>query len=109
MELGLSRQDREGAAVLEVSGELDIATVTPLRAALDDALSAAPPRLVVDLTALTFIDSTGCRELVRAAKRGRAAGSPVELVVPTANAGVRRVLEVMQFGALLPVHTEPRW
>lgn len=104
MELGLSLQDRGDAAVLEVSGELDIATVKALRAALDDALRSGAPRLLVDLTGLFFIDSTGCRELVRAAKSARRAGGAVELVVPPDNLGVRRVVDFMQFGELLPVH-----
>jgi anti-anti-sigma factor len=103
VELGLSLQERGDRAVLEVSGELDVATVKALRVALDDALGAGTPRLLVDLTGLFFIDSTGCRELVRAAKRARTAGGAVELVVPPGS-GVRRVVDFMQFGELLPVH-----
>ncbi len=103
MELGLSLQERGDGAVLEVSGELDVATVKALRVALDDALEAGTPRPLVDLTGLFFIDSTGCRELVRAAKRARTAGGAVELVVPPGS-GVRRVVDFMQFGELLPVH-----
>ena len=104
MELGLSLQERGDTAVLAVSGELDVATVKALREALDEALGAGTARLLVDLTGLFFIDSIGCRELVRAAKRARTAGGSVELVVPPENGGVRRVVEFMQFGELLPVH-----
>ena len=35
-----------------------------------------------------------------------AAGTPVELVVPKENWRVRRVVDFMQFGDLLPVHDE---
>lgn len=102
----VTRDTRPFATVLAVQGELDIATVTILRAEVESALVDPPQRLYLDLSPTTFIDSTGCRELVRAAKHGRAAEVPVELVVPAGNWRVRRVVDFMRFGALLPVHDE---
>lgn len=104
VQLTVSRRDLGGAAVLEVQGDLDVATVGVLRAAVEEALGVQ--RLLVDLTLTTFIDSTGCRELVRAARGGKQVGTAVELVVPPDNWRVRRVVDFMQFGALLPVHDE---
>ena len=92
--------------VLQVSGELDIATVQLLRDAVGKALAEGPAAVLVDLTSTRFLDSTGCRELVRTAKSGVASGVPVALVVPTENWRVRRVIDFMQFGELLPVHDE---
>jgi anti-anti-sigma factor len=104
MGFAVSREDHPACTVLAVSGELDLATVTVLRAHVDTALAAGTERLLVDLSPTSFVDSTGCSELVKAAKRGAAAGIPVELVVPPANWRVRRVVDFMQFGELLPVH-----
>lgn len=95
---------RPSATVLAVHGELDLATVKVLREQVAQALAAAPERLYLDLSATTFIDSTGCRELARTAKCGGTVEVPVELVAPTDNWRVRRVIEFMQFGELLPVH-----
>ena len=106
MQLSVSRQDRPGGAVLTVQGDLDIATVELLRAQVSEVLAEAPERLYLDLSYASFIDSTGCRELVRAARGGGPAGTAVELVVPPANWRIRRVIDFMQFGALLPVHDE---
>lgn len=106
MQFVVSREDRPEATVLTVHGELDLATVGTLRAEVEGALAAAPQRLYLDLTPATFIDSTGCRELARAARSGATAGTPVALVVPPENRRVRRVVDFMQFGALLPVHDE---
>ena len=104
MQFAVARDDRPSGTVLAVQGDLDIATVKTLRTEVDGALGGTPPRLLLDLSAATFIDSTGCRELVRAAKGGRTAGVPVALVVPPDNWRVRRVVDFMQFGELLPVH-----
>jgi anti-anti-sigma factor len=106
MSFDVSREDEPARAVLRVHGDLDIATVRVLRAQVEDVLRGAPERLYLDLSPATFIDSTGCRELVRAAKGGAAAGTAVELVVPKENWRVRRVVDFMQFGDLLPVHDE---
>ncbi len=102
----MSRGDLPSGTVLGVHGDLDVATVTVLRAQVEDALAAAPERLYLDLSAATFIDSTGCRELVRAARGGAATGTAVELVVPPGNWRIRWVVDFMQFGALLPVADE---
>jgi anti-anti-sigma factor len=96
--------ERPSGHVLQVSGELDIATVAVLRDAVGKALAEAPPALLVDLTPTRFLDSTGCRELVRTAKAGRTAGVPVELVVPPDNWRVRRVVDFVQLSAVVPVH-----
>ena len=111
MRFGVDRAERSHDVVLSVQGELDIATVPVLRQAVDDALEALegdgrPRRLYVDLTATAFIDSTGCRELARAAKTAGPLGIAVEVVAPAANRKVRRIVDFMQFGDLLPLHEQ---
>lgn len=104
MQFAVTPVRRPSSHVLQVSGELDIATVPVLRDAVAEALAEAPPALLVDLTPTRFLDSTGCRELVRTAKAGRAAGVPVEIVAPPDNWRVRRVVEFVQLSAIVPVH-----
>jgi anti-sigma B factor antagonist len=54
------RTRREGeAVVLEVAGELDLATAELVRTTLDQVHAEAPARLVIDLRGLSFMDSTG--------------------------------------------------
>ena len=106
MDFVVRRDTRPSATVLAVRGELDIATVKVLRAEVEQVLTETPPTMYLDLSDAEFIDSTGCRELVRSAKCGRAAGVAVELVVPTENWRIRRVIDFMQFGDLLPVHED---
>ena len=51
-------------ALLEIAGELDIATVPHVRAALAAEPLASAAAVVVDLTGLTFMDSTGLSALI---------------------------------------------
>ena len=58
--------DLEGRVVLIVHGSLDLPEVGPLRAALQDICSGDCPAVVVDLSDVTFIGSSGLGVLVQA-------------------------------------------
>ena len=90
--------------VLQVSGELDVATVGVLRDAVGKALAEGRDAVLIDLTTTRFLDSTGCRELVRTAKAGSAAGTAIAVVGPPENWRVRRVVDFVQLSAVVPVH-----
>jgi anti-sigma B factor antagonist len=63
-----------------------------LRARLISATATPPAFIVLDLSQLTFIDSTGLGVLVGAQRRARETGGEVRLA--GAAPGVQRVLEV---------------
>ena len=74
---GVSVTQNGDSVTIELTGELDLATVDRARQALDDV----PPgtqRVVLDLTGLSFIDSTGLGLIASAAKQngGRLAVIP---------------------------------
>ena len=82
------RWAREGTLCLK--GELDLATAPVLEDILDGALDGDRD-LVVDLSALTFMDAAGLRAFAKAASglRGRA-----KMVLRSPSGVVRRVLEL---------------
>ncbi len=86
---------RKGSArtVVELSGELDIAVAPDLRACLGGALEGPLPAEVhVDLSGVTFLDSSSVSELVSACKRARQAGADFSV---TCGAGLpRKVLAI---------------
>jgi len=51
--------------VVTVWGEVDLATVAAFRDALSEAVETGAGEVVVDLNRVTFMGSTGIRELVR--------------------------------------------
>jgi anti-anti-sigma factor len=69
---------RDGSLVLVVEGELDIATSPWLDEALVRARETSAARIVVDLHAVSFIDSTGLQVLIKHA-RGEGGRAPVLL------------------------------
>ncbi|MBE1557413.1 STAS domain-containing protein [Nonomuraea africana] len=71
------------AVVLSLHGELDLYTKALLFGELDEVLSpsqAYPPGVVVDLSELSFCDSSGLGALIGIRKRMMAAGRPLALV-----------------------------
>lgn len=53
--------------VIELAGELDFGSAPHLEAVLD-RMMVIPPHIIVDVSRLTFVDSTGVRLLLRASK-----------------------------------------
>jgi len=82
-----------GTALLHVHGEVDTLTAPPLEQALRDLLAApGAVRLVVDLSGVTFLASSGLAVLIRAAHR--AAERDLRLRLVTATRAVRRPLQI---------------
>lgn len=75
MEHDLRRE--EGAIVLEIAGELDAMSVSELRPSIDQLVAAAPLPVVIELSGLRLIDSSGVGAIVSIYKRVRAAGGTV--------------------------------
>ena len=81
------------AQVVHLHGELDIASVARLRATMDNLLVDGPTQvIVVDLTDLTFIDSSGLGALVGAHRKARVLKCTLRVVCGEGMA--RRVIEM---------------
>src|SRR4051812_36881947 len=81
-------------ALLTLIGELDLSSA-PLLREIVMALAAAPsgaPRVVVDLTELQFLDSTGLGMMVEALARLREAGG--DLLVRSVQGAPKRVMQL---------------
>lgn len=89
--LDVRRADHPLGVVLTLGGELDLATVPLLQEQLDRAVRGRGT-VVIDLSGLRFIDSSGLRVLVRAEGQLRASGG--QLVLVHGSRAVRRAFEV---------------
>jgi len=71
---------RSGAPlVVTIRGEVDLATSPELESSVSRAFDGAPSVVVLDLGALTFIDSSGLRVLVSLAREASARGASLAL------------------------------
>jgi len=87
---------------LSLSGELDIASADGLREHLAGLLAGGHIRIVVDLAALAFCDSTGLSTFVRASHGAVEQGGYLRLAAP--NGHVARVLSIVGLLDLFPTY-----
>jgi len=64
-------EESDGSPLVRLRGELDMTTVPKLETAVEGIVTAAPRRLVIDATELTFADSSAIALLVRWANLAR--------------------------------------
>jgi anti-sigma B factor antagonist len=97
---GADLREEEGGSVLALTGECDMSTVSQLSEALEEALRAGKP-LLVDLSELTFLDSSCLRTLLQASEK---AGPDAGLSLRRGPDEVMRVLEIA--GVMDKLHFE---
>jgi anti-sigma B factor antagonist len=85
--------------VLAVAGEVDVACVDELNAALERAEATQPLELWIDLSRVGFMDSTGLTALLLAHRR---MNDHLSLICPDGN--VRRLLELAGVDRVMAVH-----
>jgi anti-anti-sigma factor len=78
--LEVRTEDRNGLVHVALVGELDLSTVAKVQEELRRVEAAAPPTLVMDLSKLTFLDSTGLRCIITADERARGEGRRMVIV-----------------------------
>jgi anti-sigma B factor antagonist len=91
MTLEVTTEQRDDLTVVTLGGELDIYTVASFRQDLENIDPAATP-LVVDLTDVTLLDSSGLGALVSLLNRARAGEGRMGLICP--HRRLRRVFEI---------------
>ncbi|GAA2874272.1 STAS domain-containing protein [Streptosporangium fragile] len=81
------------ALVVQANGELDYRHAPVFRSELTKAWEAGtPPLVVIDLTGLTFCDSTGMAELILGLQRSHALGT--RLVLAGVHGTLERILAI---------------
>ena len=103
----------DGVQVVEVRGELDLGTAPDLEGPLDAAVDGGE-RLLIDLSACEFIDSTGIALIVRAWQKlvdgdgdgaaGNGDSAAHHVVICSSNRQVTRVLEITGLEHSIPLY-----
>lgn len=88
--------------LITVSGEVDLATSPELDTAVIAAIDSGTSSVVIDLTNVSFMDSSGLGVIVRALKRCREAENDLDLVIT--NERVLKVFGITGLDQVIPIH-----
>jgi anti-sigma B factor antagonist len=95
-------QNRDGHVLVRATGELDLSSAPSLTAAAEDALGDGYPLLLLDLSGVSFMDSTGLSALLAIHREAEARSAHAAIIAPGDNP--RRVLEMLGVEQVLHIY-----
>mgnify|MGYP001447734244 CR=1 FL=1 len=98
MDVAVTSRESGDRTVIEVKGEIDVYTAPVLREDITNLVDTEHTNIVVDLTQVSFMDSTGLGVLVGALKKVRTLGGDLALVISE-----EKILKVFRITALTQV------
>jgi anti-sigma B factor antagonist len=102
MKLRRAASRNAGDAVLHAVGELDVADVGRLREAIQQGFDEGHARVLVNLSDVSFVDSTAVTSLLHEHRSATARGRHLGLVAPSEQ--VTRVLSLLGLDHALNIH-----
>jgi anti-anti-sigma factor len=93
---------RDGTVIAEIDGEIDPTNARDVGQRLTEAVPNDALAVVVDLSGIEFIDSSGVQMLFELAERLTGRQQALSVVVPP-ECPARRVLEIVAFAATAPL------
>ncbi len=90
--LSVTTSNANGQTVIAAVGEVDAASADTLRAAIFEAVDGGESSLAVDMSEVSFIDSSGLRVLIAGYKAAESAGGALTVQAPSD--AVVRLLEI---------------
>ncbi len=98
---GIRLAREANAVVVSINGELDAFNVDELAKAFGEAEDDGRSALVIDLSRVSFIDSTALGVVVRTVNEVADGGGSARVVLPETSA--RRIFEITTLDRVLPV------
>ena len=91
-----------GSVVLRLDGRLNMVAAPRLKSAIDQAVTGGTPRIVVDLGAVQFMDSSGLGALIAGLKKARQSSGDLRIAAVTPQ--VATVLRLTNLDRVLRAH-----
>lgn len=101
--MSLEEVDQGTHVLLSPEGKFNLVAAPPIKARIDDLVAAGKVRIVVDLHAVDFIDSSGLGALIGGLKSARQQGG--DLRIAAAGDQVRAVLKLTNLDRILAPYT----
>lgn len=90
-------------ATMHPQGEIDLYTVPQLECAISSAIGADVKAILIDLSGVTYMDSSGLSVLITAYKKLAATGGRLYLITSDESTWVRRVLQITRVDTFIRV------
>jgi anti-anti-sigma factor len=105
VEVHIEQRRGDDVVVARLTGELDIAGAASTGQRIAEAVPSSARGVVVDMSQLDFIDSSGISMLFELARRVGSRRQQLRVVAP-AGKPVARVLDIVEFDRAAPVHAD---
>ncbi len=102
MRIETSLRHLDGIPVLDVVGEIDIYTTPQFKEAVSAAIDENKPAIIINMTQVTYMDSSGFGTLLSATKRLR----PLDgaLYLSGCNDSIQRMLQITRLNTIFGVY-----
>jgi len=77
--MAVKTEAKNGLMVCRIDGEIDINTAPDIKRAFDRLVSKKEPKIIINLSRVTYVDSSGLATLVEVLKNMRAYGGRMKL------------------------------
>jgi anti-sigma B factor antagonist len=94
-------QNQDGVCLVKARGEVDISNAQSLRSVLQN-VDIAEKAVIVDISGVTYMDSSGFAVLLETARRLRPRSVPLHLV--GSNATITRLMEITRLNTVFVMH-----
>jgi anti-anti-sigma factor len=91
----------DGIALYRIAGRIDALTGPNLQSAVGSAIDGGNPRVIFDMSEVTYISSAGLRLIVVTAKQAKAANGGFAIF--GLQSSVNEVFEISGFGSIIPI------
>lgn len=93
---------RENLQLFRLAGLLDAFSEPTFRKVMDKCVEDGPANLILDLSQIDFIDSSGLGALVQVAKKAQSAGGMIQIVTNPRVTQTVKLVRLEQFLSLQP-------
>jgi anti-anti-sigma factor len=101
-QLDIELSQASGWSLIKAAGEIDLASVGQLEEAVEATLASGARQVAIDLTDITFLDSTGLRALISA--HTRLEETEGQLAVIIVGGPVERLFDITGMTSTLHIH-----
>ena len=99
----ITSQDVDGVTVFDIDGKIDTGTSPDAQRAIDARIAEGASKILVDLSKVDFVSSTGLRVFLVTAKRLNGSGGALHLC--GLNEVVAEIFEISGFDTILDVYS----